>query len=114
MKLAAYDAALAEAERPGERNPIEGFFGLAKRRYRLGRLQCRRAATTIGEVFLVTMAVNLAGEFARVSAALLASIAQAYACLVAATSAGGGWGAWSKRARRPDYTLDLRRQWGAA
>ena len=69
-KLAAYRAACAEADTPGERNPIEGWFGLAKRRYRLGRLRTRRAAVTLGEVYLIAMAVNLAGELARLTAAL--------------------------------------------
>lgn len=99
VKLAAYEAAVAEAQTPGERNPIEGWFGLAKRRYRLGRLRCQKAATTIGEVFLVTMAVNLASELARVSAALIASILQAYVRLGTATSADYGSAAWSTYSR---------------
>ena len=69
-KLAAYRAACAEADTPGERNPIEGWFGVAKRRYRLGRLRTRRAAVTLGEVYLIAMAVNLASELTRLAVAL--------------------------------------------
>ena len=86
VKLAAYEEAMAQAECPGERNPIEGWFGLAKRRYRLGRLRCRRAETTIGEVFLIAMAVNLASELARVSTALFAATLRALTALVASGS----------------------------
>lgn len=65
-KRAIYDAAMRESQTPGERNPIEGWFGLAKRRYRLGNLMSRKAKHAIGELFLVTMAVNIMGELARV------------------------------------------------
>lgn len=81
-----------------------------KERYRLGWMRYRKAATTIGEVFLVITAFALASELTRVSAALLASIAQLYACLVNTTSAGGSWGASFARGRRPDATFDLSRQ----
>lgn len=66
IKKAAYDAKLRESQTPGERNPIEGFFGLAKRRYRLGNLMCRKAKHAVGEVFLITMAVNITSELRRV------------------------------------------------
>lgn len=66
IKKAAYDAKLRESQTPGERNPIEGFFGLAKQRYRLGKLMSRKAKHAIGEVFLITMAVNIMSELARV------------------------------------------------
>ena len=93
VKLAAYTAAVAEADAPGERNRIEGWFGLAKRRYRLGRLRTRRAAVTVGEVFLIAMAVNLVGELTRVSAAVLGSIARAFtAAWVVASDAVAGRG----------------------
>jgi len=66
IKRAAYDAKLKESQTPGERNPIEGFFGLSKRRYRMGNLMCRKAKHAVGEVFLITMAVNIMSELARV------------------------------------------------
>lgn len=66
VKKAAYDAKLRESQTPGERNPIEGFFGLAKQGYRLGNLMCRKAKHAVGEVFLIAMAVNIMSELARV------------------------------------------------
>ncbi len=50
-KRAAYDAALDKWQTPGERNPIEGWFGLGKRRYGLGRLRCRKAAPPLANCF---------------------------------------------------------------
>ena len=65
-KRAVYDAAMQESQTPGERNTIEGLFGLAKRRYRMGNLMCRKAKHTVGEVFLIMMAVNIVSELSRV------------------------------------------------
>ena len=54
--LAAYEAALGL---PGERNRMEGWFGVCKRRFGMDRLSCRKPSTTAGEVYLQSMAMNL-------------------------------------------------------
>ena len=58
---------------PGERNPIEGKFGQAKRKYGMGRIKARLAKTSeswIASIIMVLNLVNLAGQvlFARLSA----------------------------------------------
>ncbi len=43
----------------GDRNPVEGWFGLAKRRYGLRRLSTKLASTTNAAVHFKVMAINL-------------------------------------------------------
>ena len=80
---AAYEGAKG---RPGERNRIQGWFGVAKRRYGLARLMCRTAATTAAEVYLKVMAVNLAGALARGGVRLRDRIAHSSVALSAAVA----------------------------
>jgi transposase, IS5 family len=50
---------------PGERNPIEGKFGQAKRKYGMGRIKARLAKTSeswIASIIMVLNLVNLAGQ----------------------------------------------------
>ena len=54
-----------EHVRPGERNPIEGKFGQAKRAYGLNRIKARLQQTSeswIATIILVLNLVKLAGE----------------------------------------------------
>ena len=50
---------------PGERNPIEGKFGQAKRKYGMGRIKARLVQTSeswIASIIMVLNLVNLAGQ----------------------------------------------------
>lgn len=49
----------SNAPNTASRNAIEGWFGVAKRRFGLDRLMCRTEQTMTGEVFLKIMAINL-------------------------------------------------------
>lgn len=49
----------ANPHNTASRNAIEGWFGVAKRRFGLDRLMCRKEQTMTGEVFLKVMAINL-------------------------------------------------------
>ncbi len=58
-------AVMKEHLRPGERNPIEGKFGQAKRAYGLNRIEARLSETSeswIASIILVLNLVKLAGE----------------------------------------------------
>ena len=68
---------------PGERNPIEGKFGQAKRKYGMGRIKARLAQTSqswIASIIMVLNLVNLAGQvlFALLSSLLAYAIAIIY------------------------------------
>ena len=52
-------SAVKEHLSPGERNPIEGFFGLGKRAYGLDRIKARLASTSSSWIALILMGINL-------------------------------------------------------
>lgn len=74
--------ALSNPVRPGERNPIEGKFGQAKRAYGMNRIRARLQKTSeswIASIVLVLNLVNLAGK------ALLCLLTQMLVLLIQTT-----------------------------
>lgn len=61
---------------PGERNPIEGKFGEAKRRYGLGLIQAKLQRTSESWIALTILVLNLANLSRRVLLCLLVYLTQ--------------------------------------
>jgi DDE family transposase len=59
---------------PGERNPIEGKFGQAKRKYGMGRIKARLAQTSESWIASIIMVLNLVNPAGQVVFTLLSTL----------------------------------------